>query len=81
MCTVAHIDDMGRPMLVDNSTGVPQYKHIEEGDGSLSKRSASADWRRLWPGGVVYYQLQSGFSGYLVVQWSSTTVLQINVYR
>ena len=69
--------DIGRPMIVDNSTGVPQYKYIEvEGYNtpSLSKRGASADWRRLWPGGIVYYQLESSLSGFLIVQWSITAV-------
>ena len=84
LCTVAQYDgtDIGRPMIVDNSTGVPQYKYIEvEGYNtpSLSKRGATANWRGLWPGGIVYYQLQSSLSGYLFVWYSSIVVLQVIV--
>jgi len=66
---IAYYDgtDIGRPVIVDNSTGVPQYEYIEV-DGyhppsNKSKRAATSHWYRLWPDGIVYYELHSSLSG------------------
>jgi len=55
-------------MTLDNSTGVPQYKYIEvEGYETLkSKRGAVADWRFLWPIGIVYFEIAIDFTGKLL---------------
>ncbi|XP_065890335.1 uncharacterized protein [Dysidea avara] len=71
--TVQHRDtsyydgtDIGRPVIVDNSTGVPQYEYIEV-DGyhppsNKSKRAATAYKHRLWPKGKVYFEFHSSLT-------------------
>ena len=68
---VAYYDgtDIGRPVIVDNSTGVPQYEYIEV-DGyhppsNKSKRAATAYKHRLWPKGKVYFEFHSSLTGEL----------------
>ena len=66
---IAYYDgtDIGRPVIVDNSTGVPKYEYIEV-DGyhpplNKTKRAATAHQWRLWPQGIVYYELENSLSG------------------
>ena len=47
--------DIGRPYLVDNSTGTPVYRFLDEEDHSSSKRGATGRKQRLWPQGIIPY--------------------------
>ena len=67
--TTAYYDgtDIGRPVIVENSTGIPKYEYIEV-DGyhppsNKSKRGATAYKHRLWPNGIVYYELDDSLPG------------------
>jgi len=71
---IAYGKDIGRPVIVDNSTGVPKYEYIEV-DGyhppsNKSKRGATAHKYRLWPKGKVYFQFDNGLTGMLYLSVS-----------
>lgn len=58
--------DISRPYIIDNTTGTPLYKYINEEDyhpPSHSKRAATSYKNRLWPQGIVQYDLNSSFTG------------------
>ena len=53
------------PVVIDNSTGEPQFKHVEIGgyDTMKSKRAATSYQSRLWPNGTVYFKFHSDLTG------------------
>lgn len=58
--------DIARPYIVDNTNGTPVYTYVDVEDyypPLQSKRAATALWDRLWPQGIVLYNLSSSFSG------------------
>ena len=59
--------DIGRPYFVDNSTGTPVNKYIDDEDyrppWNRSKRGATANQRWLWPQGVVIVSFSTDVSG------------------
>lgn len=68
MCiNVAKYDgtDIGKPYTVDNSTGTPIYTYINVEDyhpPSHAKRGATRYKVRLWPQGIVQFDLDDRFS-------------------
>ena len=86
-CVVSYIayydgTDIGRPVIVDNSTGVPQYEYIEV-DGyhppsNKTKRGATAYKQRLWPKGKVYFQFDNSFTGKLHIKILLLVMLHLN---
>lgn len=62
--------DIGRPYLVDNSTGTPVYKYLDDENGppsNRSERAATANRNWLWPQGVVTISLGSDLIGIAIV--------------
>ena len=60
--------DIGRPYLVDNSTGIPVYTYLDNGNyhaapSNRSKRGATAHKDHLWPQGIVPCSLYSDLTG------------------
>jgi len=67
-CSVADYDgtDIGRPVIVDNSTGVPRYEYVEvdyHPASGKTKRGATAYKHRLWPNGIVYFTFHGSLTG------------------
>ena len=58
--------DIGRPYMVDNSTGTPVYTFLDVKDyhppSNRSKRGATSYSSRLWPKGIVYYEFHSSLT-------------------
>ena len=59
--------DIMMPTVIDNSTGVPQFKQIEIDDydplSRKSKRAATPFRSHLWPNGLVYFRFHDNVSG------------------
>ena len=59
--------DIGKPYLVDNSTGTPVYKYLDDENyhppTNRPKRGATANRNWLWPLGVVTFSLYSDLTG------------------
>ena len=62
--------DIGRPYLVDNSTGTPVYTYLDDEDyhppSNRSKRAATAKKNYLWPHGIVPCNLYSDLTGMVI---------------
>ena len=58
--------DIARPYLVDNSTGIPVYTYLDEDyppPSNRSRRGATSLADRLWPKGIVYYSIDTNYTG------------------
>ena len=58
--------DIARPYVVDNSTGIPVYKYLDEDypqSSNRSRRGATSRADRLWPKGIVYYSIDADYTG------------------
>ena len=59
--------DIGRPYLMDNSTGTPVYEYLDDENyhppTNRPKRGATANRNWLWPLGVVTFSLYSDLTG------------------
>jgi len=55
------------PIVIDNSTGVPQFKQAEMDNydplSLKSKRAATPFRSHLWPNGLVYFRFHDDVSG------------------
>ena len=50
------------PVVVDNSTGVPQFREVD-GYDQKSKRAATSLQSRLWPNGTIYFKFHNDITG------------------
>jgi len=58
--------DIMMPVAVDNSTGVPQFREVDDYDEAAqlkSKRAATPGRSRLWPNGTIYFKFHNDITG------------------
>lgn len=71
--------DIAKPYLVDNSTGTPVYRYLDDENyhppTNRPKRGATANGNWLWPLGVVTSSLYSDLTG-----TATTWLYSIHIY-